>query len=170
MQKDYRGFIIALIIAMFFFISLRYVFSEIPEDQILEVVNQYRTERGIAPVQKSWALTYVADKYAFEMGRTKQLTHFLWNNETTWEQIRQYLYLEPFLSNIKMLYQEISVSPYNGKFDPYDVVNTFMDSDLHRKGLMSIEMKYIGIGYTVGEDSNSTQSLWVCIYIGAVYK
>jgi len=171
MKMNITIFSSIFIVILLFFVAIHFSYAEQGEYQLLDTLNKARIDKGLTPLIDIEALTYIAQEYAIKMGESRKLSHFLWSVEIFHQELYRYLPRDSSLwKDVRMYYQYLAKLPYTGKFDPQEVIDMFFSSDLHRVGLLSKYGRYVGIGFSISRESDGSETLWICISTGDVYK
>lgn len=112
---------------------------KVTESRMLELTNQYRHERGLAPLTLSPQLSSAARNKASDMFNKNYWTHFAPDGTTPWYFIKS--------SGYEYLYAGENLA--KGFTNSDDVVTAWMKSASHRENMLSD--KYSDIGFAVVE-------------------
>ncbi|WP_304980449.1 SafA/ExsA family spore coat assembly protein [Alkalihalobacillus sp. AL-G] len=110
------------------------------EAQVVELVNQERAKYGLQPLQENWELSRVA---RFKSKDMIQQNYFSHTSPT---------YGSPFkmMSDFGISYRAAGENIAAGQRTPEQVVNTWMNSEGHRRNILSSRYTEIGVGYAEG--------------------
>ncbi|MDB8805682.1 CAP domain-containing protein [Romboutsia sp. 1001216sp1] len=121
--------------------------------EIVNIVNAERSKRGLAPLTLDSSLSNVATKKSQDMINRGYFDH---NSPT---------YGSPFdmMKQFGISYKAAGENIAMGQKDPQDVMNSWMNSDGHRKNILSPNFTHIGVG--IAKASNG-QLYWTQMFIG----
>ena len=121
------------------------------EEQVVALVNKERAKQGLAPLAINWQVARVARYKANDMRDKKYFDH---TSPT---------YGSPFdmLKKFNVAYRNAGENIAKGQKTAADVVRAWMNSEGHRKNIMSPTFTEIGVGYSAG---NST-TYWAQLFI-----
>jgi uncharacterized YkwD family protein/spore coat assembly protein SafA len=110
------------------------------EDQVVELVNQERANYGLKALKSNWELARVARYKSQDMIDHKYFDH---NSPT---------YGTPFqmMKNFGISYSSAGENIAAGQATPKEVVQAWMNSEGHRKNILSSSYTEIGVGYVKG--------------------
>ena len=110
------------------------------EDQVVELVNQERANYGLKALKSNWELARVARYKSQDMIDRKYFDH---NSPT---------YGTPFqmMKNFGISYSSAGENIAAGQATPKEVVQAWMNSEGHRKNILSSSYTEIGVGYVKG--------------------
>ncbi|MFC0418341.1 SafA/ExsA family spore coat assembly protein [Cytobacillus solani] len=110
------------------------------EDQVVQLVNQERAKYGLNPLKSNWELARVARYKSQDMIDRKYFDH---NSPT---------YGTPFqmMKSFGISYRSAGENIAAGQATPYEVVQAWMNSEGHRKNILSSTFTEIGVGYVKG--------------------
>jgi uncharacterized protein YkwD len=128
------------------------------EQELVYLINQERTARGLPPLKRAEALDNSARYHAYDLGQDNYFSHDtmdLVNGELTlvcsaWDRIVPY-YTPPE-------WQWLGETIAGGQPSAQDTLNGLMGSEPHRAILLSSDMWEIGVGYYQTEDG---RNYWV---------
>ncbi|WP_195940385.1 CAP domain-containing protein [Romboutsia sp. 1001713B170131_170501_G6] len=121
--------------------------------EVVNIVNAERSKRGLAPLTLDSSLSNVATKKSQDMINKGYFDH---NSPT---------YGSPFdmMKQFGISYKAAGENIAMGQKDPQDVMNAWMNSDGHRKNILSPNFTHIGVG--IAKASNG-QLYWTQMFIG----
>ena len=121
--------------------------------EVVNIVNAERSKRGLAPLILDSSLSNVATKKSQDMINRGYFDH---NSPT---------YGSPFdmMKQFGISYKAAGENIAMGQKDPQDVMNAWMNSDGHRKNILSPNFTHIGVG--IAKASNG-QLYWTQMFIG----
>ncbi|WP_102275438.1 SafA/ExsA family spore coat assembly protein [Cytobacillus massiliigabonensis] len=110
------------------------------EDQVVQLVNQERAKYGLNPLKSNWELARVARYKSQDMIDRKYFDH---NSPT---------YGTPFqmMKSFGISYRSAGENIAAGQATPKEVVQAWMNSEGHRKNILSSSFTEIGVGYVKG--------------------
>ncbi|MBD1379725.1 SafA/ExsA family spore coat assembly protein [Metabacillus arenae] len=110
------------------------------ENQVVKLVNQERAKYGLAPLKENWELARVA-RYKSEDMRDRG--YFSHTSPT---------YGSPFdmMKSFGIRYTAAGENIAAGQATPNEVVKAWMNSEGHRKNILSSTYTEIGVGYVKG--------------------
>ncbi|WP_078381122.1 SafA/ExsA family spore coat assembly protein [Sutcliffiella halmapala] len=110
------------------------------EEQVAVLVNQERSKHGLKPLKMNWELSRVARYKSQDMIDKNYFSH---TSPT---------YGSPFtmISNFGITYRAAGENIAAGQRTPQEVMNAWMNSDGHRKNILSTQYTEIGVGYAKG--------------------
>ncbi|MFD1020782.1 CAP domain-containing protein [Thalassobacillus hwangdonensis] len=120
------------------------------EQQVVELTNQKRQENGLQPLKVDTELSKVAREKSRDMAQNGYFSH---NSPT---------YGSPFdmMKQFGIDYRTAGENIAKGQRSPQEVVNAWMNSEGHRKNILSSDFTHIGVGYV--ENGN----VWTQQFIG----
>jgi uncharacterized protein YkwD len=110
------------------------------EQQVIDLTNQERTQRGLAPLSMNLKLNVSAEKHSQEMATKNYFSHQGSNGSQPWDRMRVEGY------NYSRAAENIAF----GQTTPQQVVNDWMNSTGHRQNILNANLKDIGVGYYNG--------------------
>ncbi|OMP66758.1 CAP domain-containing protein [Domibacillus epiphyticus] len=118
------------------------------EQQVFELVNQERAKQGVKPLQLDTKLSDVARAKSKDM---KDKGYFSHQSPT---------YGSPFdmMKQFGITYKTAGENIAKGQQTPEEVMKAWMNSDGHRKNILSADFTHIGVGYVDGH--------WTQMFIG----
>ncbi|OLN21962.1 hypothetical protein BTO30_12235 [Domibacillus antri] len=118
------------------------------EQQVFELVNKERAKQGVKPLQLDKKLSDVARTKSQDM---KDKGYFSHQSPT---------YGSPFdmMKQFGITYKTAGENIAKGQKTPEEVMNAWMNSDGHRKNILSSDFTHIGVGYVDGH--------WTQMFIG----
>lgn len=110
------------------------------EEQVVQLVNQERAKYGLKPLKSNWELARVARYKSQDMINKKYFDH---NSPT---------YGSPFdmMKSFGITYRTAGENIAAGQKTPQEVVTAWMNSEGHRKNILSANFTEIGVGYVQG--------------------
>ncbi|WP_144542666.1 SafA/ExsA family spore coat assembly protein [Cytobacillus oceanisediminis] len=110
------------------------------EEQVVQLVNQERAKYGLKPLKSNWELARVARYKSQDMINKRYFDH---NSPT---------YGSPFdmMKSFGITYRTAGENIAAGQKTPQEVVKAWMNSEGHRKNILSANYTEIGVGYTQG--------------------
>lgn len=123
------------------------------QDKVLELVNQERAKVGVAPLSFDEKLNELANLKSKDMIDNKYFSH------------ESPVYGSPFdmMKNNGVTYYSAGENIAYGQTTPEKVMDSWMNSEGHKKNILSSSFNYIGIG--VQYDSNGVP-YWTQMFIG----
>ncbi|MDE3838926.1 hypothetical protein C0966_05990 [Bacillus methanolicus] len=123
------------------------------ENQVVQLVNQERAKYGLKPLKTNWELARVARYKSQDMINRNYFDH---TSPT---------YGSPFqmMKNFGITYRTAGENIAAGQRTPKDVVTAWMNSDGHRKNILSSSFTEIGVGYAKG---GAYGHYWTQMFIG----
>ncbi|WP_419158327.1 SafA/ExsA family spore coat assembly protein [Rossellomorea sp. BNER] len=114
--------------------------SESYTNEVVKLVNQERARAGLAPLKENWELSRVARYKSEDMIAKNYFSH---TSPT---------YGSPFqmMKDFGISYQAAGENIAAGQRTPQEVVQAWMNSEGHRKNIMSPTFTEIGVGYAKG--------------------
>ncbi len=110
------------------------------EAQVIDLVNQERAKHGLHPLKANWELARVARYKSKDMLQNNYFSH---TSPT---------YGSPFtmMRNFGISYRTAGENIAAGQTTAQAVMKAWMNSDGHRKNILSRNFKEIGVGYAKG--------------------
>ncbi|MFE7061376.1 SafA/ExsA family spore coat assembly protein [Sutcliffiella sp. NPDC057660] len=110
------------------------------EEQVAALVNQERSKYGLKPMKLNWELSRVARYKSQDMIDKNYFSH---TSPT---------YGSPFtmMKNFGISYRAAGENIAAGQKTPQEVMNAWMNSEGHRKNILSSQYTEIGVGYAKG--------------------
>ncbi|MCJ7990385.1 SafA/ExsA family spore coat assembly protein [Priestia megaterium] len=110
------------------------------EEQVVQLVNQERAKVGLKPLKSNWEVARVARYKSQDMIDKNYFSH---TSPT---------YGSPFdmMKKFGITYSTAGENIAAGQATPKEVVNAWMNSDGHRKNILSSQFTEIGVGYAKG--------------------
>lgn len=110
------------------------------EEQVAALVNQERSKHGLKPMKLNWELSRVARYKSQDMIDKNYFSH---TSPT---------YGSPFtmMKNFGISYRAAGENIAAGQKTPQEVMNAWMNSEGHRKNILSSQYTEIGVGYAKG--------------------
>lgn len=123
------------------------------EEQVVQLVNQERAKYGLKPLKSNWELARVARYKSQDMINKRYFDH---NSPT---------YGSPFdmMKSFGITYRTAGENIAAGQKTPQEVVTAWMNSEGHRKNILSANFTEIGVGYAQG---GSYGHYWTQMFIG----
>jgi uncharacterized YkwD family protein len=118
--------------------------------QVIDLTNQQRSKNGLPALKADTQLNSVAQKKALDM----QQNHYFSHTSPT--------YGSPFdmMRDFGVTYKSAGENIAQGQQTPQEVVTAWMNSEGHRKNILSASYTHIGIGY------EASGKHWVQMFIG----
>lgn len=110
------------------------------EDQVLQMVNQERTNYGLSPLTANWQLARVARFKSEDMRDSRYFDH------------HSPQYGSPFdmMKNFQIIYTAAGENIAAGQTTAEEVMRGWMDSPGHRENILNPQFTQMGIGYAQG--------------------
>ncbi|MGD6782040.1 MULTISPECIES: SafA/ExsA family spore coat assembly protein [Bacillaceae] len=110
------------------------------EEQVAKLVNQERAKHGLKPLKLNWELSRVARYKSQDMIDKKYFSHTSPTYGSPFDMIR----------NFGISYRSAGENIAAGQQTPQEVMNAWMNSEGHRKNILSSQYTEIGVGYAKG--------------------
>lgn len=122
------------------------------ENQVVQLTNQQRAKYGLKPLVADWQLARVARYKSADMRDRNYFSH---TSPT---------YGSPFdmMKNFGISYRSAGENIAAGQRTAQEVVTAWMNSEGHRKNILSSGFTHIGVGYAQG---GSKQHYWTQMFI-----
>lgn len=122
------------------------------ENQVIQLTNQERAKHGLKPLAANWELSRVARYKSADMRDRNYFSH---TSPT---------YGSPFdmMKSFGVSYRSAGENIAAGQTTPQQVVQAWMNSEGHRKNILSPNYTQIGVGYAVG---GSQRHYWTQMFI-----
>lgn len=122
------------------------------ENQVIQLTNQERAKYGLKPLAANWELSRVARYKSADMRDRNYFSH---TSPT---------YGSPFdmMKNFGVSYRAAGENIAAGQTTPQQVVQAWMNSEGHRKNILSPNYTQIGVGYAAG---GSQRHYWTQMFI-----
>lgn len=122
------------------------------ENQVVQLTNQQRAKYGLKPLVADWQLARVARYKSADMRDRNYFSH---TSPT---------YGSPFdmMKNFGISYRSAGENIAAGQRTAQEVVTAWMNSEGHRKNILSSGYTHIGVGYAQG---GSKQHYWTQMFI-----
>ncbi|WP_083954002.1 SafA/ExsA family spore coat assembly protein [Cytobacillus eiseniae] len=122
------------------------------EEEVVQLVNQERAKNGLQPLKSNWELARVARYKSQDMLDRKYFDH---NSPT---------YGTPFqmMKSFGITYRSAGENIAAGQSTAKEVVQAWMNSEGHRKNILSSTYTEIGVGYVKG---GSYSHYWTQMFI-----
>jgi uncharacterized YkwD family protein len=110
------------------------------ENQVVQLVNNERTKRGLKGLSQREDLKNMAEKKAMDMINSNYFSHTSPN------------YGSPFdmMKTFGITYRYAGENIAEGQKSPQEVMNAWMNSSGHRENILKPEYNYIGVGFYHG--------------------
>jgi len=120
------------------------------EDQVVQLVNNERTSRGLNPLSSNWELARVARIKSEDMYRNNYFSH------------QSPVYGSPFdmLRNFGISFSAAGENIAYGQTTAQSVMNSWMNSSGHRANILNSNFTQIGVGYF-----NAGTPYWTQLFI-----
>lgn len=113
------------------------------EQQVLDLVNQYRADEGLPPLKRVTALDYAARYHSADLGQDDYFDHNSYNRNNG-----SLTYVCSWSSRVSTYYPYVSGENIAGGYwSPQSVMTGWMNSSGHRANILNSSNKTIGIGY-----------------------
>ncbi|MEK3990079.1 CAP domain-containing protein [Robertmurraya sp. FSL R5-0851] len=120
------------------------------EQKVVELTNQERAKYGLAALKVDKALSKVAREKSLDMSKNGYFSHTSPTYGSPFDMMKQF----------GVSYQYAGENIAMGQRTPEEVVQAWMNSEGHRKNILSANFNYIGVGYV--ESGN----YWTQMFIG----
>ncbi|MBM7553681.1 CAP domain-containing protein [Thalassobacillus pellis] len=120
------------------------------EQKVVELTNQERQERGLAPLKVDTELSKVAREKSADMASNGYFSHTSPTYGSPFDMMKQF----------GIEYRTAGENIAKGQRSPQEVVNAWMNSEGHRKNILNSSFTHIGVGYV--ENGN----VWTQMFIG----
>ena len=117
-------------------------------DEVIKLVNKVRSKRGLDPLTTTDKLRDAAEKRAKALG--KSFSHTRPNGTSCFTVLGEY----------GISYSAAGENIAHGQHTPEDAMESWMNSEMHKKNILNPDFTGIGVAYD--EDTDS----WVQIFIG----
>ncbi|MED3727966.1 hypothetical protein HPB58_23125 [Priestia filamentosa] len=121
-------------------------------EQVVQLVNKEREKQGLKPVTLDKELSDVATKKSEDMKAKGYFDHTSPTYGSPFDMMKQF----------GIEYKSAGENIAKGQQTPEEVMNSWMNSDGHRKNILNPSFTHMGVGYV--EDGNSTY--WTQMFIG----
>ena len=120
------------------------------EEEVIELVNNIRTQYGLKTLKTDWELCRVARYKSQDMADKNYFSH---TSPT---------YGSPFdmMKSFGLTYRSAGENIAKGQRTPQEVVNAWMNSSGHRANILNSSFTHIGVGYV------SKGNIWTQMFIG----
>ena len=120
------------------------------EAQVVELVNEIRTQRGLNKLKIDEELSKVARKKSEDMKKNNYFSH------------ESPTYGSPFdmMRTFGISYRSAAENIAKGQSTPQSVVNAWMSSSGHRKNILNTSYTHIGVGHV------ANGNYWTQMFIG----
>ncbi|MGP4071753.1 CAP domain-containing protein [Piscibacillus sp. B03] len=122
------------------------------EQQVVELVNQERQKHGLQPLEASSELSDVAREKSRDMAQNNYFSHTSPTYGSPFDMMQQF----------GIDYRTAGENIAMGQTSPEQVMNGWMNSDGHRKNILSSDFTHIGVGYV---EANG-KTYWTQMFIG----
>ncbi len=120
------------------------------EQKVVELTNQERAKNGLAALKVDTALSKVAREKSLDMSKNGYFSHTSPTYGSPFDMMKQF----------GVSYQYAGENIAMGQRTPEEVVQAWMNSEGHRKNILSANFNYIGVGFV--ESGN----YWTQMFIG----
>ncbi|AYA78508.1 sporulation protein [Bacillus sp. Y1] len=120
------------------------------EQKVVDLTNQERAKNGLAALKVDTALSKVAREKSLDMSKNGYFSHTSPTYGSPFDMMKQF----------GISYQYAGENIAMGQRTPEEVVQAWMNSEGHRKNILSANFNYIGVGYV--ESGN----YWTQMFIG----
>lgn len=122
------------------------------EEQVLALCNKERAKAGAKPLTMNWQVQRVARIKSEDMRDNNYFSHTSPTYGTPFEMLKKF--------NIS--YKTAGENIAKGQKTPEAVVDSWMNSEGHRKNILNASFKELGVGYATGKGT----TFWTQIFIG----
>jgi uncharacterized YkwD family protein len=122
------------------------------EKKVVELVNQERQKQGLSALQLDTKLSDVAREKSKDMMNKNYFSHTSPTYGSPFDMMKQF----------GIEYRTAGENIAKGQQTPEEVMNGWMNSDGHRKNILSPNFTHIGVGYVDGGGS----TYWTQMFIG----
>jgi len=120
------------------------------ENEVIRLVNEIRTERGLKPLTANWELSRVARYKSQDMVDNRYFSHTSPTYGTPFQMIRAF----------GLSFRTAGENIAYGQRTPQAVVNAWMNSSGHRANILNASYTQIGVGYV------ANGNYWTQMFIG----
>lgn len=120
------------------------------EQKVVDLTNQERAKNGLAALKVDTALSKVAREKSLDMSNNGYFSHTSPTYGSPFDMMKQF----------GISYQYAGENIAMGQRTPEEVVQAWMNSEGHRKNILSANFNYIGVGYV------ETGNYWTQMFIG----
>lgn len=120
------------------------------EQKVVDLTNQERAKNGLAALKVDTALSKVAREKSLDMSKNGYFSHTSPTYGSPFDMMKQF----------GVSYQYAGENIAMGQRTPEEVVQAWMNSEGHRKNILSANFNYIGVGYVESGD------YWTQMFIG----
>ena len=120
------------------------------ESEVIRLVNEIRTERGLKPLTYDWQLSRVARYKSEDMRANRYFSHQSPTYGTPFQMIKSF----------GISYKSAGENIAKGYRTPKAVVDGWMNSSGHRANILNASFTHIGVGYV------ADGSYWTQMFIG----
>ena len=110
------------------------------EEQVVQLVNQERAKVGLKPLKSNWEVARVARYKSQDMIDKNYFSNTSPTNGSPLDMMK----------NFGITYSTAGENIAAGQATPKEVVNAWMNSEGHRKNILSSQFTEIGVGYAKG--------------------
>nr|WP_317331448.1 CAP domain-containing protein [uncultured Romboutsia sp.] len=121
--------------------------------QVLDLVNEERTKRGISALTLDSSLSSVATKKSQDMVNKNYFDHTSPTYGSPFDMMKQF----------RVSYRTAGENIAKGQKTPQDIVTAWMNSEGHRKNILNPNFTNLGVG--IAKDSKGT-TYWTQMFIG----
>ncbi|WP_391558874.1 CAP domain-containing protein [Robertmurraya sp.] len=107
------------------------------EQKVVDLTNQERAKNGLAALKVDTALSKVAREKSLDMSKNGYFSHTSPTYGSPFDMMKQF----------GISYQYAGENIAMGQRTPEEVVQAWMNSEGHRKNILSANFNYIGVGY-----------------------
>jgi uncharacterized YkwD family protein len=107
------------------------------EQKVVDLTNQERAKNGLATLKVDTALSKVAREKSLDMSKNGYFSHTSPTYGSPFDMMKQF----------GISYQYAGENIAMGQRTPEEVVQAWMNSEGHRKNILSANFNYIGVGY-----------------------
>ncbi|WP_077210854.1 SafA/ExsA family spore coat assembly protein [Bacillus dakarensis] len=122
------------------------------ESQVIQLTNQERAKYGLKPLRANWELSRVARYKSEDMRDRNYFSHTSPSYGSPFDMIRSF----------GLTYRSAAENIAAGQTTPQQVVQAWMNSEGHRRNILSASYTEIGVGYAEG---GSRRHYWTQMFI-----
>ena len=125
---------------MFFLTTVQLAYGQSYEQQVANLVNKERTQRGLSSLTYNWALAKMAEDKAKDMYNNNYFSHTSPTYGSPFQMMKSY----------GVSYTAAGENIAKGQRTPQEVMNAWMNSSGHRANILNANYNQIGVGYYNG--------------------
>ena len=130
---------------------------QVPADEfelkVLELVNVERAKHGLSALTWDSSLAKVAEAHSLDMANNNFFSHTNLKGQSPFDRIKAF--------GISYSYAAENIAA--GQKTPESVMNSWMNSEGHRKNILNANLKRLGVGYVKG---GSYGTYWTQVFAG----